>query len=541
MSASYVRIETSANLWDYTANRGPRENAQGGVFMSNDGLRWDPPPLPRKFHIRMGPSLAVMALLVLVFFLPLFVWFGCRIEPGPDQIAVLIRKTGRDLPTGEILALEPGQKGIQLDVLAEGRYFKNPYTWDWRISRVTDIPAGRLGVMTRLFGKDLPPGQIVAAADGKGIVAEVLRPGKYRVNPYAYAIELFDATSIRPGSVGVVTSLIGQDILGSELPATQRNTLLVGEEMKGVVAPVLEPGTYYLNPYLVNVVEVNLQSQRFTMSGEDAISFLTMDGFSMHVEGTIEFNLVREKAAEVTHRVGDMDDILRKVILPRARGFSRIEGSKHPAINFIVGETRQEFQNDLEAHLAERCKPWGVSINSVLIRNIQPPDEIASISRDREVAVQNALKFEQQIAQARSKAELTKQEMLALQNKEKVAAETAQIRAVIGAKQELSVLVTAANRELEVARIENEAATFQVQAKIAAAEADRDVIRLGNEAQAAVFRSQVEAFGSGMNLARYTFYTKVGPNISSVLAGDQPEGIGGIFLPLLPDAREVKP
>ena len=146
-----------------------------------------------------------------------------------------------------------------------------------------------------------------------------------------------------------------------------------------------------------------------------------------------------------------MDDILKKIILPRARGFSRIEGSKHPAINFIVGETRQQFQNDLEAHLREQCEDWGVSIKSVLIRNIMPPDEIASIIRDREVAVQDARKFEQQIEQAKSKAELVKQEMLAQQNKEKVEADTARIRAVIGAEQEQAVQVIAAQRELEVA------------------------------------------------------------------------------------------
>jgi regulator of protease activity HflC (stomatin/prohibitin superfamily) len=236
-----------------------------------------------------------------------------------------------------------------------------------------------------------------------------------------------------------------------------------------------------------------------------------------------------------------MDDILKKIILPRARGFSRIEGSKHPAINFIVGETRQEFQNNLEAHLRDKCEYWGVSIKSVLIRNIQPPDEIASISRDREVAVQEALKYDQQIAQAQSKAELTKQEMLAVQNKEKVMAETVQIRAVIEAEQNLAVQVTAAKRELEVARIENEAAAFQVQAKQAGAEAERDVIRLNNEAQAAVMKSQVDAFGSGMGLARYSFYTKVGPQISTILASDQKDGIGGLFLPYLPDAKEVKP
>ena len=85
-----------------------------------------------------------------------------------------------------------------------------------------------------------------------------------------------------------------------------------------------------------------------------------------------------------------MEDILKKVILPRARGFSRIEGSKNPAKNYIMGDTRQQFQDNLEAHLRKQCALWGVDIKSVLIRNITPPDEIASIIRDREVAVQTA-------------------------------------------------------------------------------------------------------------------------------------------------------
>jgi hypothetical protein len=58
-----------------------------------------------------------------------FLWFFCRIEPEAGEIAVLIHKTGENLPPGQVLALAPGQKGIQLEVLAEGRYFKNPYTW----------------------------------------------------------------------------------------------------------------------------------------------------------------------------------------------------------------------------------------------------------------------------------------------------------------------------------------------------------------------------------------------------------------------------
>lgn len=505
-----------------------------------------PPPIPRRLpHPELPPmargAFAGIFLTGILLFGTAFWWFFCRIEPGPDQIAVLIRKTGQDLPPNQVIAAEPAQKGIQLDVLPEGRYFLNPYTWGWRFHRITDIPAGKLGVLTRLYGDDLAPGAIIARPATKGVVMEILRPGKYRLNPYAYKVELFDAISIRPGSVGVVTSLIGDDVLQDDVPEAERNAFLVSEGRKGVIGKVLDPGTYYLNPYLVNVVEVNLQSQRFEMSGDDAITFLTMDGFTVHVEGTIEFSIARDSAALLTHRVGDMEDVLKKIILPRARGFSRIEGSKQPAINFIVGETRQQFQNNLEIHLREQCREWGVSVKSILIRNIQPPDQIASVIRDREVAVQNARKFEQQIEQAKSQAELVRQEMLAQQNKEKVEQETIRIRAVIQAEQDQAVQLTAAERELDVARLEKDAATFQAQAQVSRAEGDRDAIRFDNEARAAVLGSQVAAFGSGLNLARYTLYQKIGPRIGSILTSDGEEGLGDVFRPLMPDGKGGQP
>lgn len=500
------------------------------------------PPKPWQTNRSRVLSVAALPLGALLIFvalgiLPVFIWFFCRIEPGADQIAVLIHKTGTNLADGEIIATSPDQKGIQLDVLPAGRYFKNPYTWGWEIKRVTDIPAGQLGVITRLYGAELPPGQIIAGEGTKGIIPEILRPGKYFINPYAQHVEVYDAISIRPGHVGVMISLIGNDVLYSDLPAEERNTMLVKDGIKGVKSQVLDPGTYYLNPYMVDVVEVNLQSQRYGMSGDDSISFLTLDGFNVTVEGTIEYGLQRDSAALLTHRVGDMDDIIKKIILPRARGFSRIEGSKHPAINFIVGETRQGFQRDLETHLREKCTPWGVDIKSVLVRKIIVPDEIASISRDREVAVQNALKFEQQIDQAKSQAELVRQEMLAIQNKEKVQSDTERIRAVINAQQDQSVRVIAAEQEREVARLEEQAASLQAEAVIKTAEGERDAIKARNVAEASVLADQVNAFKSGMTLARYRFYQHISPRIQSVLSSDQEGGIGSLFGTFLPEGK----
>jgi regulator of protease activity HflC (stomatin/prohibitin superfamily) len=478
--------------------------------------------LPAIAWIPMVAGGALMALFI-------FIWFFCRIEPRQDRIAVLIRKTGENLPPGQVLALETGQKGIQLEVLPEGRYFRNPYTWSWQIKRIVDVPAGKLGVMTRLYGEELPPGKIIAADHQRGIVHEILRPGKYRINPYAYHVALFDAIDIRPGHVGVVTALTGEDVLNNRLPAEKRNTFMVEEGLKGVTGMLLDPGTHYLHPYIYNSVEVNLQSQRFDMSGSDVISFLTLDGFTVTVEGYIEFGIERGEAALLTHRVGDMDDIITKLILPRARGFSRIEGSKHPAINFIVGETRQKFQNDLEAHLRSRSKGWGVDIKAVGVRKVVVPDEIASINRDRELAVQEAAKYEQQIIQAKSKAELTRQEMLAIQSREKVEADTKRIRAVIDAEKDQSVRLIAARKELDVAGVEYEAALFQSEAILLTADGEKDAIKAQNEAEAAVLRNRVTALGGGDNYARYTLYEKIGPQILSLLSSDSKEGIGGIF------------
>jgi len=499
-----------------------------------------PPPLdpsdrrPGSLALPITLGGGVLVVLVIALLLPMWWWFFCRIEPGENQIAILVRKTGSDLPPGEVLAAGPGQKGIQLQVLPEGRYFYNPFTWDWAFAPITDIQAGQLGVLTRLYGKDLPPGQIIAGPDTKGIVAETLSPGKHRVNPFAYSVEIFDAINIRPGCVGVKTSLVGRDPLDGAIPEAERNAYVVGPGFKGVQAEVLDPGTYYINPYMVSVVEVNLQSQRFQMSGDDSISFLTADGFNVNVEGTIEFALVRDRSALITHQVGDMEDILRKIILPRARGFSRIEGSKNPALNYIVGEMRQKFQDGLQAHLKEQCREWGVDVKSLLVRNITVPDQIASLIREREVAVQNAKMFDQQIAQARSRAELVRQEMLAEQNKEKVKAETALLQATILAEQERQVRLTAAGRDLSVAGLENEAAGAQASAILAKAGGEREVIRATNEAEAAVLQGQTKAFGTGTNYARYLFYQKVGPRIGTILTNEGADGIGGLFRSYLP-------
>ena len=470
-------------------------------------------------------SLAVAVFAALV----LWIWYGWRIEPDNGQIAVLVKKTGKDLPPEEILAPGPEYKGVQAEVLPEGRYFRNPWTWERRYFKAMDVPAGKFGVLVRKFGRDLPAGEIIARDETyKGIVRDVLGTGRHRINPFAYDVKLYDDITIKPGHVGVVTRLTGADILSGGTDAATGTGFLVGDGMKGVTDGILKEGTHRLNPFLFSVTIVNVQSQRFELSGGDAISFLTQDGFTVQAEGTLEFNLELDKVALLSHEVGDMDDILQKIVLPSARGFSRLEGSKKVATEFIVGESRQAFQNSLEAYLKRVCAPWGISLNSVLIRDIFAPQEVAKIIRARELAVQEAKKIDQQIVQAKSLAELGRQKALAERNSKVVAAETERIRQRIAAEQSRAEKTIAAETRLEVAATELKAAEAEAAARLTGAEAERKVVEARTVAEAEVLKSEVAVFDDERDYLRARLYEKTAPRIVDVVTGDDPREVMGI-------------
>ena len=236
-----------------------------------------------------------------------------------------------------------------------------------------------------------------------------------------------------------------------------------------------------------------------------------------------------------------MDDIMQKLILPSARGFFRLEGSKKNATEFIVGESRQAFQDSLETYLRGVCTNWGISLNSVLIRDILAPQQIAGIIRDRELAVQDSKKFEQQIVQAKSQAELEKQQALAEQNRLKVAADTERIRQTITAEQGKVEKTLAAKTELDVAKIGLQAARADAEALLTLAEAERKVIAAKNQADADVLKQQVAVYKDETDYIRAKLYEKTAPNIQSVLTTDATGGLFGLPVAVRRSAPRPEP
>ncbi|HUN81384.1 MAG TPA: SPFH domain-containing protein [Phycisphaerae bacterium] len=492
--------------------------------------RFGLPPLGRAF------SAAVISLLVIFAFF----WFVVRVEVPTNHILVLVNKTGSLLPVdlrsdfGDQVVLYPelvskiakeskltendvkdDYKGIRLDVLAEGRHWFNPFSYERLVFPATLIKQNEIGVLTRKYGRPLPfPKTVATLPDERGPVAEVLTPGRHNINPLAYEVQKFPAIQIPEGHVGVVTLLSGKD-------PGRKNTYVVEPGEKGVQRATLPPGLEYINPYLKQIDIVDVRSQKWDMIGDDAIHFPSSDSFTITIEGTIEWAIRPDHVAEVTVAYGDKRDILDKIILPNVRSLARIQGSKLQAREFISGKSRTVFQDRLLAELKSECWQQGIDIKSALVRDIKPPAEIAALISQREQADQEIQRYTNQIEEAKAEALLVEQQEMQEQNRGVGEAKTKVVTLTKEADQRKNVAVTKANRENSVATLNLEAAAKEAAAIRSRGEAEAKVVLYGYQAKAEPLRGAVAAFGDGTSYAQQFFFQKVAPSIQFILTNTE--------------------
>jgi regulator of protease activity HflC (stomatin/prohibitin superfamily) len=209
------------------------------------------------------------------------------------------------------------------------------------------------------------------------------------------------------------------------------------------------------------------------------------------------------------------------VILPYARSFCRLVGSKYAARDFITGDTKLKFQQEFEAKLKEFCGKQGIEIRQALVRDIEPPQAIKDPINDREIAKEQISQYEQQILVAKTQTELTTQEQMADQNKAIGDANREVVTVLKKAEQLRDVAVTKSNQELAVAKLRLEAAQKEGDALLARGQADAAVVLLNKEAEAKPLAQQVQAFGDGNAYAQYFFYQKVAGSVKSVMTNTE--------------------
>ena len=498
---------------------------------------------PRRPASKAPPGLGALVCGVVGLVISGFVAYSnCRIDVGTGQMAVLIRKSGLDVTNADEIAPTEKHKGVQRKVLTEGRYFYNPYVWDWRVMDQASIPAGKMGVLVSLTGEDLKYGEFIGQLDAesvglgefiplkKGIIPEVLTSGRKIINPYLFKLEEHEPVIIDPGFRGVVTNLTGPT------PAVA-NTLLAVKGERGVQPETLGEGSHYVNPYMTRINKVDCRSKRFNLAETKAFGFPSKDGFWVSLDGRIQFRIMPKQAPEVyvtyneSANGDDVDEeIVRDIILPNARSFCRLKGSAKLGKEFIDGKTRTIFEAEFAKAMKDACEPLGIEIQEALITTIRPPEQIAKPIQERESSRLEEKKYAEQIKQQKAERSLAEQIALVKQKPALVEVDQKIVKIVTQAKREQEVAVTKANEQLAVAKLKLDAAKDEAAAIISRGEADAAVIGFENKADAAGWKQSVTAFdGNGLAFAQYVLNQKLSAAYRRIMINTQDSPLMKMF------------
>lgn len=481
-----------------------------------------------------GASTGVaLTLLLLLGICSWMVYTSFRVDVPSKHVAIMIKKTGLDLPNDQVVAPDERYKGVQLEPMKEGRAFFNPYFWDWKIVEQKEVPPGKCGVLIRQFGEELPHDELLARKETqKGIVPDVLKPGRYPQysNEFAYKIQEADAVTIEAGYVGVVTLATGKKSKTS-------NRLLVENGEQGVQKKPYQPETYYVNPYEIKIAKVDCRTKKLDLSEEEDMGFPSKDGFWIRLDGYVQFHVIPERAPEVFVIYNEdfngneiAEEIVEKIIMPNARSFCRLAGSGYTGRQFIDGSAREKFQTEFQSKMVAACQPLGIHIEQASITNIYAPEPIAEQLKKREIAKQMMDQFQREMVQQKSAANLIKETMLVAQKKRIIDAGREVIQTKTKAQQDQLVAITKAEQEFAVATKKLEAAKDKAAAIVAKGKAAAEVIKLNNEASVSGLKASIAAYnGKGELFAQQVLFEKLAPAYRQIMANSADSPLIRIF------------
>lgn len=304
----------------------------------------------------------------------------CSVVAGPDEFIVVTSKYGDAKPSGQVLADE-GQRGILRKTLGTGRHFINPIFYKVEKKKAITIGTTQLGIVTSRDGKDPSGGSLGVKVGERGIWQEVLGPGVYKMNPYAYEIEVKTMTRIPPGHIAVLIHNVTSKVEEQTLP----------------------PGIHRINTRVYKVVKVDVGVKHLGMSRRGksiitdamlmqddmpasirnkkrpiggALEFPSKDAFLVGLDASIVYEIEPKNAVRLISQFGTTQALTNRIIEPALKSVTRLVGSSVTAKEIIQGETRERFQLTFTQQFLDSLKDKPVRALAALPRGLYVPPKI---------------------------------------------------------------------------------------------------------------------------------------------------------------------
>ncbi len=488
------------------------------------------------------PVVVLSMMLAIAAFL--FHWTIDRIYV-PEGQSLQLRYKG-PLIFGDRIQAEPGmwakegQMGILEKMRGPGRHFYCPIWWERKLVDDVVIKPGEIGEVTCKLGKNQEGANFLVDGDighteYKGVLRKVLHPGRYRVNPYGYTVEVkkrIDFTSgqsqkvagwveIPTGYVGVVTQLSDNQATGVK---------------KGVQEKVLPPGNYPVNgrEQQIDIVEIGYRHSTISVevkhdqlgetvvdeNGEPQISdprsgiaFPSADGFPIHIDFTGIWGLMPDQAAHAVRTFGNVDQVEKKVVLPQIESICRNNGSEYKAVQLLVGSDREVYQKTCLDQFHSVLDDKEITLLYGLVRHVYIPKQVREPIQRAFIADELKLTREEEQSTAKEEARLREAE-----NKVELATDTVdadtekQVEEAKAGGQREAAKIEAETEKL-VAAINKETEELKAQAVTILGEATNEGKKMVEEAKSDRFRLAVDAFGSPQAYNNWYFATNLPDNV----------------------------
>ncbi len=175
-----------------------------------------------------------------------------------------------------------------------------------------------------------------------------------------------------------------------------------------VTGEVLPEGTHLVNPFKVN----NTMSIR-TQELKETASVPSNEGLIMTLDVSLLFRLSAEKAPDVYRSIGP--GYVSVVVEPNLRASVRESTASHSA-NALYTGAREEVAQQIHGELVRQLAPRGITIESILLRDIQLPSMLKASIEAKQQAEQDALRMNFVLQKEKQEAERKRIEALGIRD-----------------------------------------------------------------------------------------------------------------------------